>query len=216
MKHKTKIIILDFDGTLADTASVIIQTMLATHQELGLPYRNNQECASMIGLRLIDIPNVMFPKHNISGECYAETYRRLFHRFNVEGAVTLYPQVKNTLENLNKQGIILTIASSRSHASLAHYVEILGLSPSISYILGADDVNQGKPDPEPVLKTLDHFHFKPDEAIVVGDTLFDIRMGKNAKTRTCGVSYGNGDIESLQEADWVIDQFAKLMEKTDK
>jgi phosphoglycolate phosphatase len=109
------------------------------------------------------------------------------------------------------KGIILTIASSRSHASLAEYVENLGLSSLISYILGADDVDKGKPDPEPVNRTLKRFGISPEDTIVVGDTSFDIQMGKNAGTRTCGVTYGNGSRESLSDADRIIDDFGKLL-----
>ena len=52
----------------------------------------------------------------------------------------------------------------------------------------------------------------PYEAIVVGDTSFDIQMGRNAGTRTCGVTYGNGSMESLSDADWLIDDFGKLLD----
>jgi HAD superfamily hydrolase (TIGR01509 family) len=207
-----RIIILDFDGTLGDTAAVIVKTMQATIQELGLPPRTDSECAAMIGLRLIEIPKVLFPGHEMDGDLYALTYRRLFHEYNTEGAVVLYPNVMETLEELKERGYILTIASSRSHASLAEYVENLGLSPIIGFILGADDVVNGKPDPEPVTRTLEKYGMRPEETIVVGDTVFDIKMGKNAGTRTCGVTYGNGSRESLADADLIIDDFGQLLE----
>lgn len=207
-----RIIILDFDGTLGDTAAVIVKTMQATIQELGLPPRTDSECAAMIGLRLIEIPKVLFPGHEMDGDLYALTYRRLFHEYNTEGAVVLYPNVMETLEELKERGYILTIASSRSHASLAEYVENLGLSPIIGFILGADDVVNGKPDPEPVTRTLEKYGMRPEETIVVGDTVFDIKMGKNAGTRTCGVTYGNGSKESLADADLIIDDFGQLLE----
>lgn len=207
-----KMVILDFDGTLADTAAVIIRTMQATILELGLPSRTDEQCAAMIGLRLIEIPPVLFPECGIESELYASTYRRLFHEFNTEGAVQLYPNVTETLKALKERGCILSIASSRSHASLAEYVESLGLSSLISYILGADDVDKGKPDPEPVNRTLRKFGINPEEAIVVGDTSFDILMGKNAGTRTCGVTYGNGSRESLSDADRIIDDFGNLLD----
>ena len=213
--EKDNNIILDFDGTLGDTASVIIQTMQATIKELNLPNRSDEECAAMIGLRLIEIPAVLFPECGNMGELYAETYRRLFYTFNTDGAVNLYPHVLETLEQLKKRGITMTIASSRSHASLAQYVESLGLASLISYILGADDVKKGKPNPEPVNKILGIFRFKAEETLVVGDTTFDIQMGKNAETMTCGVSYGNGNKESLTDADWVIDDFSELLELTE-
>ena len=203
-------VILDFDGTLADTAAVIIRTMQATISELGLPSRTDEQCAAMIGLRLVEIPPVLFPECSIDADLYARTYRRLFHEFNTEDAVKIYPAVAKTLKTLKSKGIILTIASSRSHASLAEYVESLGLSSFISHILGADDVDKGKPDPEPVNRILERFGISPEETMVVGDTSFDIMMGRNAGTRTCGVTYGNGSMESLNDADRLIDDFGKL------
>jgi phosphoglycolate phosphatase len=209
---ETKILILDFDGTLGDTVGVIVQTMQATIRELGLPARTDKECASMIGLRLIDIPPVLFPECNLDGEFYAQTYRRLFHIYNTAGAVELYPNVIETLTELKNQGLVLTVASSRSKASLTNYIKDLGIEALISYVLGADDVVEGKPNPEPVNRTLEKFGFKPEEAIVVGDTVFDVDMGKNAGTKTCGVTYGNGSRESISAADWVIDDFGHLLE----
>lgn len=208
-------IILDFDGTLGDTTAVIIRTIQATIVELGLPTRTDNECAAVIGLRLVETPPVLFPECNVDVDLYAATYRRLFHIFNTEDAVTLYPNVLETLEELKKRGIVLTIASSRSRSSLVEYVERLGLSSLISLVVGADDVCNGKPDPEAVIMTLGKFGFIPEEAIVVGDTEYDIRMGINAGTKTCAVTYGNGTRESLAEADWLIDDFSSLLSLTD-
>ena len=210
---KTRIIILDFDGTLADTTGVIIRTMQATIKELGLPSRTDQQCAGMIGLRLVEIPAVLFAGEDVDGDLYADTYRRLFRVYNTEGAVELYPNVIETLTELKNRGIVLTIASSRSNASLTDYVVSLGLTDIFSKVVGADDVKEGKPDPEPVNITLEKFGFKPEEAVVVGDTVFDIKMGINARTRTCGVTYGNGSRESLSESTWLIDDFAELLDK---
>lgn len=207
----TKAIILDFDGTLADTASVIIQTIKGTIKELGLPSRTDEECRSVIGLRLIETPPVLFPECNVDVDLYTSTYRRLFNIFNTDGAVQLYPNVKETLAELKDRGMTLTIASSRSNRSLTEYIVNLGLSDTITYILGADDVAEGKPNPEPVLKTLDELKLSADKVIVVGDTSFDIDMGRNAGTRTCGVTYGIGSTEGLSKADWLIDDFADIL-----
>lgn len=211
----TKIIILDFDGTLGDTTAVIIKTMLGTIKELNLPSRTEQECAAMIGLRLIEVPAQLFPECNLDPDLYALTYRRLFNEYNVEGAVELYPNVIETLTALKERGLVLTIASSRSNASLNAYIENLGLTHIITYVLGGNDVQEGKPHPEAVNRTLRELGFQPEEAIVVGDTVFDIHMGRNAGTRTCGVTYGNGTRESLADATWLIDDFAELLTKID-
>ena len=209
--NKTKIIILDFDGTLGDTTAIIVKTMLGTIKELNLPSRTEQECAAMIGLRLTEVPPILFPECNLDPDLYALTYRRLFNEYNVEGAVELYPNVIETLTALKERGLVLTIASSRSNASLIAYIENLGLSHLISYVLGGNDVQEGKPHPEAVIRTIQKFGFQPDEAIVVGDTVFDIHMGLNAGTLTCGVTYGNGTRKSLADAIWVIDDFSELL-----
>ena len=206
-----KIIILDFDGTLGNTTSVIVRTTQAAIKELGLPSRTDEECAAMIGLRLVEIPPVLFPGSDVDPNLYAATYRRIFHILNTDGAVELYPNVTETLEKLKKRGYILTIASSRSRSTLIEYVEKLGLSSIITYVLGADDVKEGKPSPEPVNKTLEKYGLKPEEALVVGDTTFDIQMGKNAGASTCGVTYGNGSRESMADADHLIDDFSRLL-----
>ena len=61
-------------------------------------------------------------------------------------------------------------------------------------------------------RTVERFNFNADEAIMIGDTVFDINMGKNAGVKTCGVTYGNGSKESLSDADWIIDDFGSLVE----
>lgn len=209
---RIKLVILDFDGTLGDTTALIVRTTQAAIKELGLPARSDEECASMIGLRLVEIPPVLFPGLDIDCDLYAATYRRLFHEFDTDGAVKLYPNVIETLKALDRQGIILTIASSRSRNTLIRYVENLGLSDIIRYVLGADDVKEGKPHPEGIYKTLEKFDIPAGQTMMVGDTIFDIEMGLNAGTRTCGVTYGNGSRASLAKADRLIDDFSGLLE----
>ena len=203
---------LDFDGTLGDTTGVIIKTTQATIKELGLPSRTDEQCAAMIGLRLVEIPPVLFPEYEIDVNLYAQTYRKNFNIFNTQGAVNLYPDVPETLSELKNRGLVLTIASSRSKSSLTEYITNLNLAEYISYIIGGDDVSEGKPNPEAINKTLEKFGFKPEEAIMVGDTVFDIHMGINAGTYTCGVTYGNGTAESMADATWLIDDFGKLIQ----
>ena len=210
--NRIKLAILDFDGTLGDTTDLIVRTTQAAIKELGLPERSDEQCASMIGLRLVEIPPVLFPECDVDRDVYAATYRRIFNELNTDGAVQLYPNVIETLKEMKRRGIILTIASSRSNASLTEYINNLGLASTITYILGANDVKEGKPNPEAVLKTLEAHGIPADEAIVVGDTVFDIDMGRNAGVKTCGVTYGNGSRESLADADWIIDDFGQLLD----
>lgn len=210
--HTTKLVILDFDGTIADTQSLITTTMMQTIEALGLESRTREECARMIGLPLKETFTRLIPMSDEMGDQCEATYRRLFDRNNTEGAVTLYPKVRETIEHLHDEGIAVSIASSRERKSLDRYVDVFGLRPFIDLVIGADNVRHAKPHPEPVLLTLRHFDVDASETLVVGDTAYDIEMGKRAGCRTCGVSYGNGSVEELQNAgaDYIIERFDML------
>ena len=79
-------------------------------------------------------------------------------------------------------------------------------------MVGAEDVTLAKPHAEPVSKTLAHFSLEPAYAVVVGDTHFDILMGRNAGCTTIGVTYGNGSRQSLMQAgaDAIADHFEQI------
>lgn len=207
-----KLLIFDFDGTIADTQSIITKTMMMTIDELHLEKRTAEQCRAMIGLPLAEAFITLLGIDWATADACAETYRRIFEMNNVPGAVGLFPHVAETMRHLAAEGCTLTIATSRHHASVERFLSELGLLDCVSYILGADDVERAKPDPFPVLKTLSDLHFAPEEALVIGDTSFDILMGGRAGVCTCGVSYGNGTVEQLQEAhaDYIIDDFSQL------
>ena len=94
----------------------------------------------------------------------------------------------------------------------------MGIANYVSYILGADDVKEAKPKPEPVLKTLANMHFDASETLVVGDMAVDIQMGANAGTKTCGVTWGNGTRDELERvgATFIIDRMEELIEIVNK
>jgi phosphoglycolate phosphatase len=89
----------------------------------------------------------------------------------------------------------------------------MGIADYVSYLLGADDVKEAKPKPEPVLKTLADMHYDAGETLVVGDMAVDIQMGANAGAKTCGVTWGNGTKDELVQAgaDYIIDNMEELL-----
>lgn len=201
-----RLVIFDFDGTLGDSQKLITDTMLATIERLNLPMRSREECARTIGLPLKECFSSIIPMTDEQAEECAKVYSEIFNVKNVPGVVKTFPGVVETLERLSSQGILMSIASSRSHRTLAKLMDELDLSKYITYLIAADDVVEKKPAAESVLKTLRHFNVEAHETLVVGDTEFDILMGRNAGTHTCGVTYGNGSKESLEaaKAEWIV------------
>lgn len=211
----TKLVIFDFDGTLGDTRRNIVRTMQMTIAELHLPNRTEEECAATIGLPLAGCFETMFPdlqKEKV--QTCADTYRRIFAENLQTLKPQLFPGIKETLTKLSGEGYTLTIASSRSHASLVELTSDMGIADCISYLIGADDVEKAKPAPEPVLNTLDVLRFEASQALVVGDMAVDILMGANAGAKTCGVTWGNGARKELEQAgaDYIINSIEELME----
>jgi len=208
-----RLIILDFDGTLGDTRANIVLTMQQTMRRLGHAVADEDAIAATIGLPLEKGFEQLFPTLSRARvlEC-AGTYREIFEKNRKIMVPSLFPHVKETLAALKEEGYVLSIASSRSSASLKTFLRDMEIDPYISYILGADNVTRAKPDPEPVLKTLSDLGFSAVETLVVGDMPVDIRMGKGAGARTCAVTYGNASRQDLSEAgaDAVIDDFADL------
>ena len=209
-----QLIILDFDGTLADTRDNIVRTLQASMHQLGLPVADEAACASTIGLKLDDACRHLYPDGPADlADRFVETYREIFFR-NKESLVPApFPHVLPTLRQLRQRGVVLTIASSRGTGSLQAFIDAMGLRDCISYVLGADSVEQTKPHPEPVLRTLRETGIDAAHTLVVGDMPVDILMGRNAGVQTCGVTYGNATRDQLQAAgaDFLIDDFAELL-----
>jgi Predicted phosphatases len=182
--------------------------------EMQLPSRTEAECASTIGLPLAGCFKTLFPdiQEELIPRC-AETYRRIFNENLQKITPEAFPGVVKTLKALKEQGFVLTIASSRSRNSLTELTRDMGIADYISYLIGADDVKEAKPRPEPVLKTLAAMQFDASETLVVGDMAVDILMGANAGTKTCGVTWGNGSREELTEAgaNVIIDSMEELI-----
>ena len=210
--NKIKNIIFDFDGTLADTAPLIVATMQATIEELGLPKRSDAECRATIGVRLEDVPAILWPELP-GADGFAPTYRRIFDRLKRPMDVTCFPGVLQALDTLHSEGYGMAIASSRSRASLEEYVAQFGLEDYFAMLVGGNDVTHGKPSPEPVEKILDSYGWQAGETLTVGDAAVDIMMGRGAETLTCAVTYGNGSRGELAEANptAVIDAFPDLL-----
>lgn len=213
MKRFTHLI-FDFDGTIADTTHIIIATMQSTMREMNLAVSTPDAIRQVIGLPLKDCFSHIYcgMSDEEAQEC-ASTYCRLFdinkHRFTP----SLFPHVAESLHTLRSSGISMSIASSRSHASLEELLEMLDVRQHFAVVVGVDNVDKAKPDPEAILYILKSMHINACDALMVGDMPVDIAMGQNADVKTCAVTYGNSPREDLKKShpDHLIDDFCQLL-----
>lgn len=210
-----RLIILDFDGTLADTRELIVRTNQEVQRRMHVPVLEEARIVATIGVPLKEGIQTMYPQ--VRDEDLPEwvtMYREVFNVMKRQIVPSLFPHVAETMAALHAQGCRFSVASSRGTESLMDFLREMGIAPYISYVLGADDVKRAKPHPEPVLKTLADLSIAPSEALVVGDMPVDIQMGLGAGAWTCGVTYGNSNRAALLEAGahYVIDSFEELLQ----
>ena len=215
MERDIKLVIFDFDGTLADTKENIILTFQMTMKELGVEIKSRQECAATIGLTLEDAFKVLYP--GMAAEKYIllrDTYRRIFKENRKILVPGLFQEVMETLEELRRRGYLMSIASSRQSPSLHSFLEDMKIAHLFEYAVGGDNVEHPKPAPDAVLQILRHYNLSAEEAFVVGDMPFDINMATNAGVKSCGVTWGNADAAQLKEsgANYIIDKMSQLLE----
>lgn len=210
-----KLIIFDFDGTLADTRELIIRTNQESQKAMGHEPVSEDIIQGTIGLPLAEGIMAQMPELTPQDmPAWCATYRRIFDVLKSQYVPAIFPHVKETLEALHSQGCVLSVASSRLSVSLNDFLRQMGLAPLFTLVLGADNVTAAKPDPAPVLQTMQELGFAPEDTLVVGDMPVDILMGSRAGAKTCGVTFGNSNREELSAAgaDYVIDDMAKLLE----
>ena len=220
-----KYIIFDFDGTIGDSQSLIVKTLQDTMRARKLEVKSEEACAKTIGLRLDEAFVSLFGMSAEEGMECAATYREIFLDNKKTMIVQPFPHVIETLRALHRQGFILGMASSRNHCSLDGYVKQMQLEDIFSSIVAGDDVEHVKPAPDMVFKALGEMKGMNNpgtsaedikdvlaETLVVGDMNFDVDMAHHAGCKACAVTYGNGTREQLASAEFIIDDFAELLE----
>lgn len=205
-------IFFDFDGTLADTAPGIVETMRQTFRRIHMTIPPDEDMRATIG---IPLGHALRQLGNLDeeGECRAvEIYRELFVRYEL-GSLSIYPGVEETLSQLQGRGMRMAIVTSRDQASLELIMNPRRLQRFFETAVTGSDGLPAKPAPDLVNALLERMNLLPQEVLVVGDTTFDIQMGSNALCDTCAVTYGNHDVGTLLASSptYTIDTFPDLL-----
>ena len=207
-------IIFDFDGTLADTQRGIIATAQEVLRRMGFPPADERALAATIGLPLRENFTRGAGLSDEEADRAVVIYREIFETFAIP-AITLFPGVESVLATLAARGVPMAVASSRGQHSLEGLMHHLGLDRYIplSFVFGVETAARPKPAPDILYVILGKLGAKPEEALVVGDTTYDIEMGRAAGCFTCAVSYGNQSADQLAGAspNYLLDDLRKLL-----
>lgn len=208
-----KVVMLDFDGTTACTVPAIYHAakrMLELHGyevEKEVVYKN-------FGLAL------PFAFRCFSGDETIDdaTIEQMISEYNniykeeAEGLIELFDGVVETLGRLKRAGVKIVIASNNVQPVLRRLTANLGIAQYIDDIVAVEDVENVKPAPDIALEVLRRCNISGEEALVVGDSTFDMDMGREAGCHLCGVTYGSHTPEMLRKtgAQYIIEHFSEL------
>ena len=207
-------IIFDFDGTLADTQRGIVATAQEVLRRMGRASADERALAATIGLPLRENFTRGAGLSDEEADRAVTIYREIFETFAIP-AITVFPGVEEVLATLAARGVPMAVASSRGQHSLEGLMHHLGLDRYIPlpFVFGVETAARPKPAPDILYVILGKLGAKPEETLVVGDTTFDIEMGRAAGCYTCGVSYGNQSADQLAGAapNYLLDDLRKLL-----
>jgi len=193
-----KLLIFDWDGTLCDSLSRIVQCIGCAAEDVGLPAPEVDAARDIIGLGLVEALQTLFPgiEH---GQILAmrDSYSRHFVEFDREPS-PFFDGVMETLEFLRGEGYLLAVATGKSRRGLDRVLKARGLTDFFHGSRCADET-AGKPDPRMLLELMAEFGAAPHHAMMVGDTEFDLAMAVSAGVPSVAVSYGAHHPERLMK-----------------
>jgi phosphoglycolate phosphatase len=193
-----ELVVFDWDGTLIDSAGVIVDCIQAACRELGLPVPDDARASHVIGLGLKDaltyaIPGL--PAHEY--DKVVESYRRHFLARDPE--IPLFPGTRAMLAGLRDRGHVLAIATGKSRAGLARALDNTGLRPMFAATRCADQC-ASKPAPDMLCELMEELGTNAGRTLMIGDTVHDLQMAAHAGVQAVAVSHGahpRGDLVAL-------------------
>lgn len=205
------LIIFDWDGTLMDSEVHIVQSMQDAMQEQGLELLSAAAIRNIIGLGLPEAVHTLYPdvsKERRKDLC--EAYSRHFVARNT-ATLELFPEAEAVLSDLKAAGFRLAVATGKTRKGLDR---LLAYNEWHAYFHGSRcaDETRSKPHPQMLHELLEQFNCAPAQALMVGDTEFDLAMAKNAGIDSVGVSYGVHEVErlALHSPRLIIDHLTQL------
>lgn len=213
MNKKYKLFIFDFDGTLGDTKECVVASFQESLSQNKLPAATLDQIIHFMGLPLKDTFKKLTTRklEDATYEKLVADYRT-FYRKSLTQKTLIFPGVKETLEALKRKNVLLSIATSKKTEFVRLSCEFLKIGKYIDFYIGDDMVSQKKPHPEMLIYTLKELKTEKQNAVIIGDSIYDIEMGNAIGMDTIAVTWGAHSLKLLESANptHIIHEFSEL------
>jgi phosphoglycolate phosphatase len=191
------LVVWDWDGTIADSTGMITQALIKAADEAGLPALSEERARSIIGLGLRESIEVLYGDiPEFQAQALANNYQRLYYAN--ENNILLFAGIADTIATLARKGCKQAVATGKGRRGLNTALQQSGLSKFFNATKTVDECFS-KPHPQMLDELMDDLVVMPERTLMIGDSQYDMQMGKNAGVITAAVSYGSQTASHLQQ-----------------
>ncbi len=212
-----KMILIDVDGTLVDSVPDLAYCVDEMMKALGRPVHGETRVRDWVGNgveRLVRRALV----GQLDGEPPEDDFQRAYPIFlelyaeNTSKRSLLYPGVREGLDYLKSKGFALGCVTNKAAQFTMPLLKDLGIFDEFGIVVAGDTLPKKKPDPLPLLHSAEHFGVDPKDALMIGDSVSDVKAARAAGFSIVCMSYGYNHGVDIREAnpDAVIDSMAEL------
>lgn len=217
MLPRPQLVLIDVDGTLVDSVPDLHYCVNAMMEKLGMPPHGEAKVRTWVGNgveRLV--------RRSLIGQLDGEPDDALFQKAypiylalyekNVSARSRLYPGVKEGVAWLKGQGFKLGCVTNKAAQFTIPLLKNLGIHDEFGIICSGDTLPQKKPDPAPLLYVARHFNIQPQHALMIGDSISDVKAARAAGFKIVCMSYGYNHGVDIRTAnpDAVIDRMDEI------
>jgi phosphoglycolate phosphatase len=196
MPKQFDLLIFDWDGTLMDSAGVIVDSIQRACEDIGIDAPSERSSRQIIGLGLVQALQALLP--DLPADDYPRLVERYRHHYlGRDAQIPLFDGVADGISALHANGFQLAVATGKSQLGLTRALEASGLGAWFSATRCADQTHS-KPHPAMVLELIDELGADPARTLVIGDTSHDLLMASNAGVSALGVTYGAHQADDLR------------------
>lgn len=217
MINKPEMVLIDVDGTLVDSVPDLAYCVDEMMKQLGMPVHGEAKVREWVGNGVERLT-----RRALIGQLDGEPDEALFEKAypifldlyaeNTSKRSVLFPGVKEALAYLKGAGYKLGCVTNKAEQFTVPLLKDLGVLDDFEIVVSGDTLPKKKPDPMPLLHVAEHFGVSPEQSLMLGDSVSDVKAARAAGFQIICMSYGYNHGMDIRDAhpDAVVDSMAEV------